>query len=146
MTYPPSPHSARSISERAAAGSAECYGADEIAMVALNASVALSQSHSRLAVQVAEKANATTVVRQLAEKLDAHAVSAQLKSKANSSAVEAELLAKADVTMVTELATRVAGKANESSLADLAGAVTAQLVDKADATADALVCKFREAL
>ena len=32
---------------------AECYGADEVAMVALNASVALSQSHARMAAALA---------------------------------------------------------------------------------------------
>ena len=81
---------ARHRKQESGAAEASCYGADEIAMTALNASVALSQSHGQIQLLLSSKVDARTVDQQLSGKIDAVVVSAQLDAKANSSTVNAQ--------------------------------------------------------
>eukprot|EP01046_Picozoa_sp_COSAG06_P012930 COSAG06_NODE_772_length_12432_cov_119.880159_13_plen_730_part_00 len=111
-----------------------CYGTDDIAMVALNASVALSQSHEQLRELLLSDASTR---QELVERLGA---------KANTSAVDAQLRRKAGVEEMVALSTRLedtinmnirllAAKANASTVAALSNALanaTAALADKAE--------------
>jgi hypothetical protein len=111
-----------------------CYGTADIAMVALNASVALSQSHEQLRELLLSDASTR---QQLVERLG---------TKANTSAVDAQLLRKAGVEEMVALSTRLedtinmnirllAAKANASTVAALSNALanaTAALADKAE--------------
>eukprot|EP01046_Picozoa_sp_COSAG06_P051428 COSAG06_NODE_8383_length_2190_cov_1.127212_1_plen_690_part_01 len=108
----------RSLAEEAEGNQqpAECYGADEVAMAALNASVALSQSHARLEAALANKANASAVLEQLSEKPDATAVSAQLEGEVDRSVLEAGLLGKADVAAVDALSADIESKASTEAV------------------------------
>jgi hypothetical protein len=111
-----------------------CYGTADIAMVALNASVALSQSHEQLRELLLSDASTR---QQLVERLG---------TKANTSAVDAQLLRKAGVDEMVALSARLedtinmnirllAAKANASTVAALSNALanaTAALADKAE--------------
>ena len=63
-------------------------------MAALNASVALSQSHRQLHTLLSSKVDARTVDQRLAVKMDVVVVSAQLDAKANSSTVDGSCCAR----------------------------------------------------
>eukprot|EP01043_Picozoa_sp_COSAG02_P067459 COSAG02_NODE_10849_length_1846_cov_1.688609_1_plen_362_part_10 len=118
---------------------ASCYDTSDVAMAALNASVALSQSHERLYVQLVDglstKANITAVDAQLSLKADVDAVVAlqtQLEDKVNATTVTGLMVAKVNASTVHELSSTLADavatlgdKADESS-------VVARLSDKAD--------------
>ena len=84
-----------------------CHGANDIAMIALNASLALSQSHARLQVLLTDT---RTVEQQLAERL---------ATKANTSTVDAQLLRKADVDEMVAMSSRLDGKINLTTVAKL---------------------------
>ena len=121
--------------ETAHSQAAECHSVDDVAMAALNASVALSQSHAQLTEWLTSKANVSDVesltqdVSRKVSVAELAAVSATLSGKADESSVVewlAEKMGRADVLeMLSE-------KANAS-------AVTALQAGKADAaTVDAL--------
>ena len=80
--------------QEASEPTAACYSADEIAMAALNALIALSQSHGQLQAQLSSKVDARTVDQRLAVKMDVVVVSAQLDAKANSSTVDGSCCAR----------------------------------------------------
>ena len=117
-------------SETAHSQAAECHSVDDVAMAALNASVALSQSHAQLTEWLTSKANVSDVesltqdVSRKVSVAELAAVSAALSGKAEEPSGVERLAEKVDRADVLEM---LSEKANAS-------AVTALQAGKADAT------------